>query len=204
MIHMLPHLLFVALWVVAGYAFGQVPRAAEQYRLAVIASAASTFGPSAPVALLAGQIHVESLWRAGVTSGAGAQGLCQFMPATAAGMARAYPDLRPPLPFDPSWCIRARDRLMLENLRRYRVDRSECSQWLFALASYNGSPAALDREVRQCREDSICDPARWFGHVETKVGRAGWAWAENRAYGPRILVSQALYASWGPRACVPQ
>ena len=44
--------LLLVLLMLAGPASAQVPRAAEQYRLAVISSAASTFGPAAPVAML--------------------------------------------------------------------------------------------------------------------------------------------------------
>ena len=194
--------LLLVLLLIAGPASAQVPRAAEQYRLAVISSAASTFGPAAPVAMLAAQLHVESAWRADAVSPAKAQGLAQFIPSTAAGLARIYPDLRPPLPFDPSWSIRARDRLMAENRHRYQPGRSACSGWVLGLVAYNGGLAALDREIALCRATSGCDPARWYANVELQRSRAGWAWTESRAYPDRILATQVRYASWGPRACV--
>ncbi len=48
------------------------------------------WGLNAPVSVFAAQIHTESWWRNDTVSGAGAQGLAQFMPSTA----RWLPTLR--------------------------------------------------------------------------------------------------------------
>ena len=195
---MLPHLLFVALWVVAGYAFGQVPRAAEQYRIPLIAAAAKHLGPNAPIASLAGQLHQESGWRTDAKSRF-ANGLAQFTPETAASLARQVPSLRPPRPWEASWSLEAFAWLMADELRRFKPGRSTTSAGLMAASSYNGGPTMLAREIAQCRADPGCDPARWFGHVEGKNARAGWAWTENRDYIVRILVRGEVYrqAGWG-------
>lgn len=194
--------LLLALLFLAAPAAAQVPSAAGQYKIQVIASCTETFGIDAPCAMLASQLHVESAWRSHAVSPVGARGLCQFMPQTAAGMARAYPDLRPPLPLDPSWCIRARDRLILENHRRYQAGRSECSKWLMAFVSYVGSPAALDREIALCRADEGCDPSRWYYNVSEKRSRTASAFREARNYPDRIIVLQHRYIDWGPLGCV--
>ena len=127
--------------------------------------------------------------------------MCQFIDSTAEAMARIYPDLRPPKPMEPKWCIRARDRLLMENYRRYEKGRSECSTWLLSFLGYNGSPAALDREIALCRTDPDCDPTRYFYNIELKRSRVEWAWKENRQYPISILTRQPLYATWGPQIC---
>src|SRR5512134_663298 len=69
----------------------QIPDAAWAHRGDMIRSARQTFGPEAPTATLAAQIHQESRWRADAKSWVGAQGLAQFMPTTAEYMADIFP-----------------------------------------------------------------------------------------------------------------
>lgn len=60
-----------------------IPRAAQQYRATLVRAAHATWGLDAPVAVFAAQVHTESWWRNDTVSHVGAQGLAQFMPATA-------------------------------------------------------------------------------------------------------------------------
>jgi len=96
------------------------------YRETLIRSA-SRHGVSA--ALLAAQIMAESNFNPNAISPAGAQGIAQFMPATAA----AY-GLRDP--FDPVAAIDAQTRMMAELLAQFGAVE-------LALAAYNAGPGAV-------------------------------------------------------------
>jgi hypothetical protein len=98
-----------------------------QFR-APILRAATRWNVSA--ALLAGQLMAESNFDPNAGSPAGAQGIAQFMPATAA----AY-GLRDP--YDPVEAIDAQARLMSDLLRQFG-DPS------LALAAYNAGPAPVE------------------------------------------------------------
>jgi hypothetical protein len=100
-----------------------VPR---RYRVPLLRSA-GRHGVSA--ALLAAQIIAESNFNPYAVSPAGARGISQFMPATAA----AY-GLRDP--FDPVASIDAQARMMSELLERFGSTR-------LALAAYNAGPGAV-------------------------------------------------------------
>src|SRR5262249_54450547 len=65
-----------------------------------------------PVALLTRLVWAESRFRAGVTSPAGAQGIAQFMPTTAAQRGLADP-------FDPMQAIPAAPRLLVDLDRQF-------------------------------------------------------------------------------------
>jgi soluble lytic murein transglycosylase-like protein len=80
-------------------------------------------------ALLAAQLYVESGFNPFVRSPAGAQGIAQFMPATA----RAYGLANP---FDAEAAIDAQARMMRDLLRRF-------ASVPLALAAYNAGPAAV-------------------------------------------------------------
>jgi soluble lytic murein transglycosylase-like protein len=176
---------------------------ATQYQRQLTQAAQAVFGPLAPVAALAGQIHTESCWNVRAVSAAGAKGLAQFIDSTGRSVSKTYAVVGPHMPFDPGWAFRAQSALLHENWRKYSIGRNACSAWLMCFAGYNGSPAALDREVAACRATPGCDPWRWFGHVEEQVGRRMDYWTENRNYPKRILRNQAGYfaAGWGPGVC---
>jgi hypothetical protein len=95
---------------------------------APLLAAASRHDVSA--ALLAAQLLAESNFNPNAVSPAGAQGIAQFMPATAA----AY-GLRNP--FDPVAAIDAQARLMAELLGRFGSVE-------LALAAYNAGPGAVE------------------------------------------------------------
>jgi hypothetical protein len=94
----------------------------------MITGAASRWNVSA--ALLAGQLMVESGFDPNAGSPAGAQGIAQFIPSTAA----AY-GLRDP--FDPAEAIDAEAHLMSDLLRQFGSPQ-------LALAAYNAGPAPVE------------------------------------------------------------
>jgi hypothetical protein len=96
------------------------------FRKAIVTSAARW---NVSAALLAGQLMAESGFDPDAVSSAGAQGIAQFMPATAA----AY-GLRDP--FDPAAAIDAQAHLMSDLLRQF--DSIE-----LALAAYNAGAGAV-------------------------------------------------------------
>ncbi|HET7574868.1 MAG TPA: lytic transglycosylase domain-containing protein, partial [Solirubrobacterales bacterium] len=83
-----------------------------------------------PPALLAGQLMAESGFDPTAGSPAGAQGIAQFMPSTAA----AY-GLRDP--YDPEQAIEAEAHLMSDLLRQFGSPE-------LALAAYNAGPAPVE------------------------------------------------------------
>ena len=94
---------------------------------APLARAAQRFNVSAT--LLAAQLYAESNFNPFAVSPAGAQGIAQLMPGTAAAMG-----LRDP--FDAEQAIAAQARLMRDLLRRF-------SAVPLALAAYNAGPGAI-------------------------------------------------------------
>lgn len=173
-----------------------LPAASYRYRRAITAAAKRAFGLHAPVAMLAAQIRQESNYRNDLTSNKGAQGMAQFMPPTAEGMAKQYPHLlHPARPRDPSWALLAQALHMRDLMQSYPAAHTHCDRAAFALAAYNGGPRALDRERAQAP-----DPSKWSGNVERQRSRTAAAWRENRGYVRRILrVLEPAYdrAGWG-------
>lgn len=180
------------------------PAAAEQYRAAMTRSAYRIHGPSAPVAMLAGQIHQESAWQPQARSRVGAEGLAQFMPGTAADMAARFPaDCAPANPFSPAWAFVCRDRYMA-GLRRQLQSQgsglSECARWVFALRAYNGGMGWVIRDRRKA-STAGADADDWIIVQGFNAGRSAANFRENVEYAPRILRLQERYRGWGAEAC---
>ncbi|MGI9098343.1 MAG: lytic transglycosylase domain-containing protein [Solirubrobacteraceae bacterium] len=95
-----------------------------------IAAAAARHGVDP--ALLTGLIRAESNFDPNATSPAGAQGLTQLMPATAAGLGVTNP-------LDPTQAIEGGARYLRQQLDRFGGDASK------ALAAYNAGPGAVER-----------------------------------------------------------
>jgi hypothetical protein len=106
---------------------GGLPRFVPGRYRAALLRAASRHGVDA--SLLAAQLMAESNFNPAAVSPAGAQGIAQFMPGTAA----AY-GLRDP--FDADAAIDAQARLMADLLREFGSTR-------LALAAYNAGPGAV-------------------------------------------------------------
>jgi hypothetical protein len=110
---------------------GRATRAVQSFVPAryapLIIRAAQRWGVSAH--LLAAQLYAESNFNPFARSPAGAQGIAQFMPGTAAAMGLADP-------FDPGAAIEAQAHLMRDLLGRF-------GSVPLALAAYNAGPGAV-------------------------------------------------------------
>ncbi|HWT90803.1 MAG TPA: transglycosylase SLT domain-containing protein [Solirubrobacterales bacterium] len=98
-----------------------------QYREPILRSAARW---GVPPALMAGQLMAESGFDPNAGSPAGAQGIAQFMPSTAAAYGLTDP-------FDPIAAIDAQAHLMSDLLRQFGSPE-------LALAAYNAGPAPVE------------------------------------------------------------
>ena len=177
-----------------------IPRAALPHKAALIRAAHAELGLDAPVALLAAQIHTESLWRANAVSGAGARGLAQFMPATANWLPKVAPQTGKPNPFNPGWSLRALCAYDAYLLLQVRHAASARDHWAFVLSGYNGGLGWVQRD-RALAASLGRDPARYWGSVEhVNAGRKPSAFRENKEYPRRIFAIQSVYerAGWGP------
>lgn len=169
---------------------------ARAYQRELIREARAVWGIDAPVPVMAGQIHQESLWRKDARSKYAA-GIAQFTPDTEAWIKTAYPQaLAVGNAYDPRWAIRALvtyDRHLYQRIRA----ANDCERWAMALSAYNGGLGWLQRDQRLTAQRGA-DPLRWWGNVERYSRRAKWAIAENRGY-PRAIIyqHQALYRGWG-------
>ena len=83
-------------------------------------------------ALLTGLIRAESNFDPNATSPAGAQGLTQLMPATAAGLGVTNP-------LDPAQAIEGGAKYLRQQLDHFGGDAAK------ALAAYNAGPGAVER-----------------------------------------------------------
>lgn len=173
-----------------------VPQAAKHYQRDLTRQARAVWGMDAPVAAFAAQIHQESRWRTDARSPVGAQGIAQFMPATATWISGAY-RWGEAQPYNPGWALRALvtyDRHLWE-----RVQASDaCSRMAMALSAYNGGLGWVYRDQKLAAQHGA-DRARWFGQVERfNAGRSAANFAENRGY-PRVILTrwQPIYAGWG-------
>lgn len=169
--------------------------AAHQHRAELTRAARLHFGLDAPVPMLAAQIHQESAWRNSAVSPVGAQGLAQFMPATArdwcprvAGVACN--------PFNPTWAFRAQAGYMHQLMQAAPARYSEFDRAWVALRAYNGGLGHWQAEARATR---AAQPTR--AQVDAACGQARRSprhCAENLGYPQRILVDlQPRYAAWG-------
>jgi membrane-bound lytic murein transglycosylase MltF len=189
-------------------AFGQptIPPEAWTYRDELARSAFRVFGPRAPIADLAAQIHQESNWRNKARSAAGALGLAQFMPLTAELMAKSYDVCRPANPFSATWAFRCRDLYMRDQLAAIkpmvRPKLSECDSWAFAFRAYNGGRGWLTKDRRMAYLNGA-DPDDWLEVQPFNSGRTLAAWRENTQYPPKIFTLAKLYEQegWGRRIC---
>ncbi|MBG6244774.1 lytic murein transglycosylase [Candidatus Symbiopectobacterium sp. 'North America'] len=179
----------------------QPPAAAQQYRSELIRNARLDCGLNAPVADFAAQLHQESGWDPRAVSPVGAQGLAQFMRATATWISDLMPELKTSQPFNPAWSIRALTRYDLWIWQRITA-ADDCQRMAMTLSGYNGGLGWVQRDQTLAAQRGL-DRQRWFGHVATgNAGRSAANWRENRHYPQRILLALApRYLTWGGRSC---
>lgn len=171
-----------------------IPRRAVQYRADLTRVAHAEWGLDAPIATFAAQLHQESGWNPRAVSQVGAQGMAQFMPATA----RWWCDKTGTtpgncLPSNPVWSLRALvgyDRWLYERIK----GANEFDRLWATLRSYNGglghwqNEAKIAGSLKRAEVDGVCGAAK----------RAAVHCRENLDYPRRILINlQPLYANWG-------
>ncbi len=181
----------------------EIPREALAHRSTLVRAARAEWGLGAPVAVMAAQVHQESRWRADAVSPVGAQGLAQFMPATARWLPEVAPQTGTPEPWNPGWALRALAAYDLWLWRRVEA-ADDCNRWALTLSAYNGGLGWVRRDAALARAHGL-DPLRWWGQVEAvNAGRGPAAWRENRTYPRRIMLHLTpLYAAagWGQGVC---
>ena len=180
-----------------GAAHAQVPAAAARYRAELTRAAHSQWGLSAPVAVLAAQVHQESTWNPQAISQVGARGLAQFMPATASWWCgRTGTGAADCLPNNPTWALRA-----LVGYDKYLygltpAHYSEHDRMWVALRGYNGG---LGHWQAEAARTGLQAPTR--EEVDAACGtakRSAVHCPENLGYPHRIMtVLQPRYAAWG-------
>lgn len=178
------------------FASAEIPWQAFQIKREFVRINQHVWGLNNP-AMLASQIEAESGFVDGLTSSAGARGICQAMPATASLVERADSGLNGLTRYSVPYCLRFQAWLMKDEYSAYKPGRGPCTALLFAGGAYNGGRRMLDAEIAQCRADSECDPTRWFGHVSAKRTRSWAAFNESRPYVTRLYMREGAYADAG-------
>jgi soluble lytic murein transglycosylase-like protein len=144
---------------------------------AQITAAATKYGIDP--ALLKGLIRQESNFNAGAQSGAGAQGLTQLMPGTAASLGVD--------PSDPAQAIDGGAKYLRQQLDRFGNDPSK------ALAAYNAGPGAV------AKYGGVPPYAETQDYVQKVLGYA----AEYRGTGASTATTAAATASPVPVTTTP-
>ncbi|WP_339615229.1 lytic transglycosylase domain-containing protein [uncultured Gilvimarinus sp.] len=176
--------------------------APERHRNTLVRAARFGFGMDAPIATLAAQVHQESRWQPNAKSPVGAQGIAQFMPATADWMAELYPNtLGPAQPFNPGWALRAMvqyDKWLLARVSSL----CECDQWAMVLAAYNGGLGWVYRDSDAARALGAREPLAWRDIEHNNAGRSAANFKENRHYVRVVLTRfEPQYSGWGRGVC---
>jgi membrane-bound lytic murein transglycosylase MltF len=117
--------------------------------------------------MLAAQAYQESGFRQNRKSPAGAIGIMQIKPSTAADKNVGIDDIS-----TVDGNVHAGAKYLRFLADRYFSDEpfDDLSQWLFSLAAYNAGPAKVARLRREAAEQGY-DPNRWFDNVEIIAAR---------------------------------
>jgi membrane-bound lytic murein transglycosylase F len=122
--------------------------------------------------LIVAQMYFESQFNPGARSSGGALGLMQLTRDTARAMGVGNP-------FDPDAGIRGGVRYLDELRAHFEDSLPPRERTWFAIAAYNAGLTRVDL-ARQRAKAAGLDPTRWFGNVETMMGRE----FNQRAVGP--------------------
>jgi soluble lytic murein transglycosylase-like protein len=167
----------------------------DLYRVVLTMRAEEYFGFPAPVPLFAAQMRQESGFRPDAVSSAGARGLFQFMPTTAAWAADSA-GFKPAAPNDANWSIRAGVWYM-----RFLYDRVQaatpCDRWAFSLSAYNGGLGRV-----QQRQALSSKPLDWVTTSVVNPGIAPVNQTQNEDYPFNIIWRwQPDYRTLGRMVC---
>lgn len=134
------------------------------------------------------QIHQESMWKPDAVSPVGAQGLSQFMPATAEWISKLYPkDLGGEAnPLDARWAIRSCILFDKFLFNKFKDACDEDNRWRFTLSSYNGGEGNTNKDKKLALANGKRSD-KWTCNVEHYSGRSASNFKENRNYVKRIL-----------------
>lgn len=170
----------------------RVPAQAAMYRRFVEQAVAEVWGVEGSSARLAAQLHQESAWRPRARSHVGAQGMAQFMPATARWIAEQFPDQLGKFdPWDPRQAALAAAIYDDHLYRRVGLvgdgALTTCSRWAFTLRAYNGGEKYLRRERLQA-VGAGANGNDWLD-VERYRARGVSTHKENIGYPRRILLN---------------
>jgi membrane-bound lytic murein transglycosylase MltF len=117
--------------------------------------------------IITAQGYQESKLDQSKVSPAGAVGIMQILPATAADPNVGIPDIQ-----NPENNVEAGVKYLRFLRERYFTDPAidAVNQVLFSFAAYNAGPANIAKAREKAREMSL-DPNRWFGNVEVAAAR---------------------------------
>jgi membrane-bound lytic murein transglycosylase MltF len=199
----LVYLLVISSWANEVTADERVAHRAKQYQRLLTATAYERWGATAPISLLAAQVHQESRWNPAARSKY-ACGLTQFTPDTAKWISDTYRvavgagDC-----INPIWALRAQSQYMyiLEKNRQQQAATS-CDSWRFALWDYNGGAGWTNRDKKKTALAGM-NPALASHVALFNAGRREDFFLENRGYDKVILDKwKPFYATWGgPLVC---
>lgn len=175
----------------------------QRYRADLTRLARQTWGLDAPVPVFAAQLKQESGCNPLAVSRVGAQGMAQFMPATAKWWCEINQiPASACAPTSPSWAIRA--MVGYDQWLWNRVSAVDaCNRMAMTLSAYNGGIGWVYRDQAAAAALQAVK-GRWWGHVERyNAGRSAASFAENRGYPRRILLTlQPQYYAWGDGLCL--
>lgn len=196
--------LTVMLWLLTlstcAHAQG-MPRNAARHQLTLKREARQAWGLQAPLATFAGQVHQESRWRPDAASPVGAQGMAQFMPATARWISALDGQLATGDTLNPTWALRAMvvyDKWLSDRIKA--VD--DCNRMAFTLSAYNGGLGWVYRDQALASSSGLDQLVWWSSAESVNAGRSAANWQENRHY-PRAIIfrHQPIYTAWGQGVC---
>ncbi len=131
--------------------------------------------------MLAAQAFQESRIDQSVRSPAGAIGIMQMLPATAADPVVGIPDISTP---ENNIHAGAKYLRVLKDQYLDDPDINDLNRTLLAFAAYNAGPGNLNK-IRKLTLEMDLDPNRWFGHSELAaaklIGRETVAYVSNIA-----------------------
>lgn len=174
---------------------------AQRYRGTLKREAQRVWGIAAPVGTMAAQVQQESRWHPNARSPVGAQGLAQFMPATARWMGDIDPELVGAASLNPTWSLRALVVYDHWLHQRVTVAANNCERWAFTLSAYNGGQGWVFKRQQAARQAGQ-DAGRCLAAAcAINPGITAAAQRENEHYPRTILATEDDWWRWGPGVC---